>query len=377
MFASRLRNLKPYIPGEQPDDKPYIKLNANENPYPPPESVARAVADAAACRREKLGLYPDPDSSELRRSYAALLNNTGGVLNNPQKLPFEITEDMIYCGNGSDEVLSFVFYAFFDGKNGKEPLIVPEFSYSFYPVYAGFYGIPLRKIPLRTDWSLDVPAMLSAAGTNAAPACAGMIFANPNAPSGRALCTEELRDMLRQFPKDRVFVVDEAYADFSQESALPLLAEFENLLVIRTASKSLSLAGMRLGFAAAQSPLIRALTTVKNSVNHFPVDFLAKTAGTAACAEIDYYVRITRKITETRERFCGFLRERGWQYVPSAANFVLVRKIDAAGLAVYEALKKRGVLVRYFDTAGLRDYVRVTIGSDEQMDFLMEEIARL
>ena len=363
MIASRVQNLQPYQPGEQPRDREYVKLNANENPYPPAPAVVEAVCAQAREKPLSLALYADPDSGELRAAIAAHLNKTGGVLANCAPLARPLGPDMVFCGNGSDEVLSLVFYAFFDGCR---PLIQPEHTYSFYPVYAGYYNIPLKKIPLQKDLSLDIAAMVRAANRTES----SVILANPNAPSSLAVSLEELRAFLQRLPQKRVHVVDEAYADFGCESALGLLNEFPNLVVVRTFSKSLSLAGMRLGYAVASPELIRTLHRVKDSFNHFPVDALAQKAGVAACESIDYYQRNTEEIVAQRDDFIAFLRNHGWDVLDSAANFVFAKKAGVDGRQVYQRLKEAGILVRRFDTAGIEDYLRITIGSPRQMELL-------
>ena len=360
MIAQRVQNLKPYQPGEQPKDREYIKLNANENPYTPAPAVVEAVCRHAQEASQTLALYADPDSNQLRAAIAAHLNQTGGVLANCRPLSQSISADMVFCGNGSDEVLSFVFYAFFDSSS---PLIQPEHTYSFYPVYAGYYDIPLKKIPLNQDFSLDVEAMIQAAVENDS----SLILANPNAPSSLALSLQQLRDLLSRLPKNRVHVVDEAYADFGSESALSLLAEFPNLVVVRTFSKSLSLAGMRLGYAVASPELIQVLHRVKDSFNHFPVDVLAQKAGVAACQSISYYEDCTKKIVEQRDDFIAFLRNLGWQVLDSSTNFIFTTKPGVSGRQVYQTLKEAGILVRRFDTPGIEDYLRITVGTAQQM----------
>lgn len=376
MVSNRMENLHPYVPGEQPKDRQYIKLNANENPYPPSPRVIDAVCGAVRAHPEKLGLYPDPDSSSLKAAIAGMLNRTGGVLCRADvdengnvspaaqdRIPFEVTPDMIYCGNGSDEVLSFVFYAFF---GSDRELVVPEHTYSFYPVYAGFYQIPLDRVPLKSDWTLDVERMIG----DATARDSGTIFANPNAPTGIALSRAEIRDMIRRAPKDRVFVVDEAYVDFGGESSIPLLAEFDNLVIVRTFSKSLCGAGQRLGFIVSSPKLVNYVTTVKNSLNHFPIDFVAQTAGIAACEDAAYYVGCAKKVVSVRESFSAFLRERGWEVIGSRTNFVFVRKNGVRGEKTYRAIKERGILVRHFSTPGIEDFLRITIGTAAQMEEL-------
>lgn len=363
MIATRVQNLKPYQPGEQPKDRDYIKLNANENPYAPAPAVIDAICSHAKDNPMALTLYADPDSNELRSAIAAHLNETGGVLANCKPLSQPIGLDMVFCGNGSDEVLSFVFYAFFDSCR---PLVQPEHTYSFYPVYAGYYDIPLKKIPLQQDFSLDADAMVQAASRTES----SVIFANPNAPSSLAVNLEELRFFLQRLPKNRVHVVDEAYADFGRESALSLLSEFPNLVVVRTFSKSLSLAGMRLGYAIARAELIQTLHQVKDSFNHFPVDALAQKAGVAACKSLGYYQQRTQEIVAQRKDFTAFLRNLGWDVLDSATNFVFTRKPGVDGRQVYQALKEAGILVRRFDTPGIEEYLRITVGTRQQMDKL-------
>lgn len=375
MISNRMKNLHPYVPGEQPKDRVYIKLNANENPYAPSPKVQEAVVDFVKNNPMKLALYPDPDSLELHAAIADMLNKTGGVLCNAvvdgenvkpaekDKIPFTVTPEMIYSGNGSDEVLSFVFYAFFD--SGKK-LVLPEFTYSFYPVYAGFYNIETDVVPMKKDWSLDTDEMLSRARKNGS----GLIFANPNAPSGIGLSRAEVREMLKKADENEIFVVDEAYCDFGGESCIPLLEEFKNLLIVRTFSKSLCGAGMRLGYIVANPELVDYVTTVKNSLNHFPIDAVAQTAGVVACKNPAYYCECAKKVAEERESFQKFLSENGWEYVPSKTNFVLARNPKVSGEQVYQKIKKEGILVRHFSTKGIEDYVRITIGTKEQMDAL-------
>ena len=382
MISERMKNLHPYVPGEQPKDRVYIKLNANENPYPPAPEVIKATGAFVKKNPMKLALYPDPDSLSLRASIADMLNKTGGVLcrasvsgkkcepAQEDKIPFEVTPDMIYAGNGSDEVLSFVFYAFFDSANR---LVLPEFTYSFYPVYAGFYNIPTDVIPLNADWTLDTAEMLSRAKANGS----GIIFANPNAPTGRGLTRDEVRAMIKSADSDKVFVVDEAYCDFGGESCIPLLSEFKNLVIVRTFSKSLCSAGMRLGYIVANPELVNTVTTVKNSLNHFPVDAVAQAAGKAACENPWYYAECARKVACERDDFIRFLSENCWNVIPSQTNFLVAQKPGMSGEEVYQRIKQEGILVRHFSTKGIEDYVRITIGTKKQMNELKRVIGRL
>jgi histidinol-phosphate aminotransferase len=384
MLAKRLESLNPYVPGEQPKDRVYVKLNANENPYPPSPAVSKAITEAVNTRSHLLALYPDPDSTELRQSFAQMLNKTGGVFCNghqylvgEKESDFHITPDMVFCGNGTDEVLSFIFYSFF---GSEAPLVLPEFTYSFYPVYAGFYNIPLKRIPLKSDWSFDINTMMSEVKKDSC----GMIFANPNAPTGIGLSCKNIEKMLQDYPSDKVMVVDEAYVDFGGETVLPLLSKYKNLVVVRTSSKSMSFAGMRLGFAIADPELIKAIKTVKDSFNHFPVDNIACIAGCAACTDPVYYCNTAKSVVTTRDIFVEKIVKAGWTVIPSQTNFVMATLVDKdgtlliSGQEAYQKIKNTGILVRHFSTRGIENYIRISIGTDEQMEQLaavMSEMA--
>ena len=382
LVSERMQGLNPYVPGEQPKDRPYIKLNANENPYPPSKKVIKAVSKFIKKNPEKLGLYPDPDSIELHAEIADMLNKTGGCLcrakvdgknvtpSAEDKIPFTVTKDMIYTGNGSDEVLSFVFYAFF---SSNKKFVMPEHTYSFYPVYAGFYNIPMDRIPLKKDWSLDTEAMLSHASENAG----GIIFANPNAPTGLGLTRAQVREMLSKASKDEIFIVDEAYCDFGGESCIPLLAEFSNLVIVRTFSKSLCGAGMRLGFIISNPDLINTVTTVKNSVNHFPLDAVAQVSGKEACRDIGYYCDCAKRVADARDDFYNFLVKKGFYAIPSQTNFIFAKKEGMAGEDIYKKIKAEGILIRHFKTPGIEDFVRITVGTPQQMAKLKAAFEKL
>lgn len=375
IISNRMKNLHPYVPGEQPKDRVYIKLNANENPYAPSPAVQKAVLNFVQQHPEKMGLYPDPDSTQLHKAIAKMLNETGGVLCRAKvqgnkvtpaeedKIPFEVTENMIYTGNGSDEVLSFVFYAFFDSS---KKFVMPEFTYSFYPVYAGFYNIPMDNVPLKSDWSLDTDEMLKRAENNKG----GIIFANPNAPTGLGLTRDEVRQMLKKASPDEIFIVDEAYVDFGGESCIPLLKEFNNLVIVRTFSKSLCGAGQRLGYIVASEELVNIVTTVKNSVNHFPIDAVSQVSGVAACEDIGYYVDCSKKVAEERDDFYNFLKSQGFYVLESKTNFLFAKKDGMAGNDIYKKIKEKGILIRHFNTPRIEDFVRITIGTHQQMEEL-------
>jgi histidinol-phosphate aminotransferase len=380
--SSRLEKLNPYVPGEQPKDRVYIKLNANENPYEPSKKVSEAVINFVKNEPKKLAVYPDPDSSELHAAVAEMLNKTGGVLcrakingndvePSPQdKIPFTVTPQMIYTGNGSDEVLSFLFYAFFDSS---KKFVMPQHTYSFYPVYAGFYNIPMDLVPLKSDWSLDVDEILKRAQKNKS----GVIFANPNAPTGIGLTRAEVRAMLDKANPDEIFVVDEAYVDFGGESCIPLLADYKNLVIVRTFSKSLCAAGMRLGYIVANPELVNIVTTVKNSVNHFPIDAVAQVAGIAACKDPAYYADCAAKVASERDSFTKFLREKGFFVIDSKTNFIFAKKDGIPGEILYKKVKEEGILIRHFNTKGIEDFVRITVGTPEEMKALRNAIEKI
>jgi len=350
MFADRMKNLTPYTPGEQPQDGGFIKLNTNENPYPPTPLIKDFLTNIETSR---LRLYPDPTSKKLRE-----------VIAEADKLE----PDNVFIGNGSDEVLSFVFFGFFDGNYG--PLLFPEFTYSFYPVYSGFYNIPYKKIPLLHDYSLDIDSYLEGKST-------GIILPNPNAPTGIALPLERIKYMLDNYSSGRLVAIDEAYIAFGGESAASLINDYDNLLVVRTFSKSSSLAGLRLGYALGNKKLISALNTVKDSFNSYPVDFIAGKCGELSISDKAYSNDIISKIITTRENFKREAEAIGWELLPSKANFVFTRKNGLSGEEIYLRLKEKKILVRHFNKDGIRDFVRITIGTDEQMTQLIAAMKEL
>ncbi len=350
MFADRMNQLTPYVPGEQPQDGQYIKLNTNENPYPPTPKILDFLH---TFDHSRLRLYPEPTSLKLRKAIADDNN---------------LKPENVFIGNGSDEVLSFVFFGFFDGING--PLLFPEFTYSFYPVYSGFYSIPYKKVPLKTDFSLDIDSYLKEKST-------GIIVPNPNAPTGVCLTLDEIKYLLNSYPSDRLVCIDEAYIAFGGESASSLIESYSNLLVVRTFSKSSSLAGLRLGYALGTPELITALNTVKDSFNSYPVDLIAQTCGELAVTDSAYSKEIISKIINTREWFTSEIEASGWEVLPSKANFVFARKQGLNGEEVYSKLKEKKILVRYFNKPGIDDFVRITIGTDKDMKILVEALKSL
>lgn len=339
-----MSRLHPYVPGEQPRDQQYIKLNTNENPYPPSPQVIAAINEAVGA---PLRLYPDPQARELCEVIAGACGV--GTRN-------------VFVGNGSDEVLALAFMAFF---SGAAQVNFPDISYSFYPVYCGLFDVPVNTIALEEDFSIDLTRYNGLPG--------GIIFPNPNAPTGRASSLAAIEALLRDNP-DTLIIVDEAYIDFGGESAIGLVGRYPNLLVTQTFSKSRSLAGMRVGYAVGDTGLIEALNRVKDSFNSYPLDRLAQTAAVAAIQDGIYFNNIRRKIIETRERTVEGLTALGFDVVPSQANFVFAThpQCDAAGL--YRQLREAGVLVRYFDKPRINQYLRITIGTDEEMEALLARL---
>lgn len=343
--------LSPYVPGEQPKLQNLVKLNTNEHPYGPSPKVIEAIRAASD---DTLKLYPDPSSDQLRQAIAA----TVGVQAN-----------QVFVGNGSDEVLAHVFLALL--KHDK-PLRFPDITYSFYPVYCGLYGIEYETVPLAADFSINVDDYLPGANGQAG----AIIFPNPNAPTGRALSLADVERIVAANP-DAVVVVDEAYVDFGGESAVGLVARYDNLLVVQTLSKSRSLAGLRVGFAVGSAELIDGLERVKNSFNSYPIDRLASAGAVAALEDTEYFEQTRQAVIETRSRMTAGLEALGFEVLPSAANFVFARHPlnDAAGLAA--DLRERSIIVRHFRHARIDQFLRITVGTDEQVNLLLKALAEV
>ncbi|WP_018903300.1 histidinol-phosphate transaminase [Variovorax paradoxus] len=347
-WSPRIAALEPYVPGEQPRIANLVKLNTNENPYPPSPLAIDAIQQAAANGLER---YPDPTSLALREAVARRHGLQAG---------------QVFAGNGSDEVLAHAFFAFFQQA---EPLLMPDVSYSFYRVYAQLYGIGCELLPVDEGLRIDVDAMAARARSG----CAGLVIANPNAPTSIGLPLARIEQLLAACP-GRVVLVDEAYVDFGGESALPLIGKYPNLLVVQTLSKSRSLAGLRVGFACGQAHLVDALVRVKDSFNSYPLDRLA-TAGAVAALEDEAWFQTTRdKVVDTREGLSLQLEDLGFEVLPSQANFVFARhpKRDAAELAAL--LRERAVLVRHFRQPRIAQYLRISIGTREQCGALVQAL---
>ncbi|MFP4016608.1 MAG: histidinol-phosphate transaminase [Halanaerobiales bacterium] len=350
-WSELTRKLEPYVPGEQPKDRKYIKLNTNESPYPPSPEVLNAIKGAEL---EDLRLYPEPESSDLREKVAEYYN---------------IDKDQIFVGNGSDEVLAFSFMAFFDPG---QPILYPEISYSFYPVYSSLFNIDYHLVKMNEDFSLKLDGFKRNNG--------GVIFANPNAPTGICILLEEVRDILdynMQNNQGSVVIVDEAYIDFGGESAIKLIDEYPNLLVIHTLSKSRALAGMRIGLAFGKKELIDGLNRVKNSFNSYTIDRLAQIAAGKAVEDHEYFQKTRKKIIETRERVADVLRGMGFVVLPSKTNFLFISHIDYYAEELFKALRQEGILVRYFKQERIDNFLRVSIGTEHEMDIFIEKISSI
>lgn len=347
-WSPRIAHLRPYVPGEQPRIAQLIKLNTNENPYPPSPRAVDAIQAAAAHGLER---YPDPGSLALRETLARRHG---------------LRADQVFVGNGSDEVLAHAFFAFFQQA---EPLLMPDVSYSFYKVYAQLYGIACELLPVDERLHIDVDAMAQ----QAAQGCAGLVIANPNAPTGIGLPLAQIERLLRACPR-RVVLVDEAYVDFGGQSALPLIDHHPNLLVVQTLSKSRSLAGLRVGFACGQPSLIDALVRVKDSFNSYPLDRLATAGAVAALEDEAWFTRTRDQVVDARAALSRQLEGLGFEVLPSQANFVFARhpQRDAADLAA--RLRERAVLVRHFNQPRIAQYLRISIGTHEQCNALVRAL---
>ncbi|MEW5770459.1 MAG: histidinol-phosphate transaminase [Pseudomonadota bacterium] len=348
-WSAVVHGLTPYVPGEQPKLPDLIKLNTNENPYPPSPRVLAAVQAEVG---EALRLYPDPNADRLKAAIAA---------------HFGVTPRQVFVGNGSDEVLG---HAFLGLLKHDAPLLFPDVTYSFYPVYCGLYGIEGRTVPLNDTFEIVVDDYL------AAPACGAIIFPNPNAPTGRLLPLAEIERLLAGRP-DVPVVVDEAYIDFGGESAIALVDRHPNLLVVQTLSKSRSLAGLRVGFAVGHPDLIEALERVKNSFNSYPLDRLAIAGGVAAMEDTEHFERTRQAVIASRERLAAELTGLGFEVLPSGANFVFARHPgrDAGELAA--ALRARSIIVRHFRQPRIEQFLRITIGTDAQCDALVAALQEI
>jgi len=346
-WSSMVKRTDPYVPGEQVEQKDIVKLNTNENPYPPSPKVIAAIQQEMG---RNLQLYPSPTATELRETIG---------------LQYGLTAEEVFVGNGSDEVLAFSFMAFFEpGKRIR----FPDVTYSFYPVYAKLFDIPYEEVPLNKDFTLPVDNFFQSEG--------GVILPNPNAPTSIYAELEQIEEIVKKNP-DQVVIIDEAYIDFAAKSATELIRKYDNVLVVQTTSKSRSLAGLRVGFAMGAPSLIDALIRIKDSFNSYTLDRLALVGAKAAFEDKDYFMETVNKIIATREKMKVQLQQLDFNVLPSQANFVFATHKKVSAEFLYNELKKENVLVRYFNKPGIDNYLRITIGTEMQMEQLVERLRKV
>lgn len=343
-WNEKVREIEPYVPGEQPKDKKYIKLNTNENPYPPSSDVLEAMKNAV---NGDLKLYPDPTCSDLISEIANY---------------YKLNNDQIFIGNGSDEILAFSFMTFFS-KDRK--ILFPDISYTFYKVYAELFNLDYELVKLDDNFDIPLEELKKQNG--------GVIIPNPNAPTGKYIDIEYLRSLV-EANKECVVIIDEAYIDFGGQSMVKFVNEYDNLLVIQTLSKSRSLAGLRVGFALGHKDLIEGLNRIKNSINSYTIDRVALVGAKAAMKDDKYFEEITKKIVNTREKVVKELERQDFKVLESKSNFVFASHNKVSGKYLYETLKDHGVLVRYFNKDRIDNFLRITIGTDEEMNILIEKL---
>lgn len=349
-WEKNIRRVVPYVPGEQPALEKLIKLNTNENPYPPSPRVLEALARIDG---EKLRKYPDPASLNLTRALAER---------------YEVEKDQVFVGVGSDDVLGMAFMTFF---NSNKPILFPDISYSFYPVWADLLRIPYETRELDENFFIRKEDYLTENG--------GIVFPNPNAPTGLLMPISEVEEITAANP-DSVVIVDEAYIDFGGRSAVPLIDRYDNLLVVQTFSKSRSMAGMRIGFALGQAPLIKAMSDVKYSYNSYTMNLPSQVAGVKALEDEGYFRETVRKVIKTREKAKGRLSGLGFTFPDSKANFIFAKHKERPAEEIFQALKERQIFVRHFNQPRIHDYLRITMGTEQEMEilfvFLKEYLSR-
>jgi histidinol-phosphate aminotransferase len=346
-WNNRTKNLSPYVPGEQPKDRKFIKLNTNENPYPPSPKVIEAVQKAV---NDSLRLYPDPECTIFREAIAAHCR---------------VRTEQVFAGNGSDEILAFAFAAFFESSGAAKPILFPDITYSFYPVYARFWDIPYRTIPLNDHFFINTAEYKIPSG--------GIVFPNPNAPTGMTMPLGDVLSLAEYLEKNKnVFILDEAYTGFGADSAVPHIGDHPNLLTVHTLSKSGSLAGLRAGFAVGNEELIEGLRRVRDSFNSYTIDRLALVGAAAALSDAAYYNEINSRVVRTRDRVTEALRIMGFTVLPSAANFIFIKALNVNGTDFFSALREKGILVRHFNKERISDFLRVSMGTDSDMDIFLD-----
>ncbi len=344
-FAERFQHMEAYVPGEQPKDMEYIKLNTNESPYPPAPSVLEAITPQ---QLELLRLYPDPTCAALRTKLAGLCG---------------CDAENIFVTNGSDDALNFIFMAY-----GSKGAVFPDITYGFYKVFGELNGVPCREIPLRQDFTIDPDQYM---GQNRL-----ILIANPNAPTGMSMEMAAIEGIIKSNP-DSIVAIDEAYVDYGGRSCAPLVARYDNLLVVRTYSKSRNMAGGRLGYVIGNAGLIQDLEKLKYSTNPYCINRLTMVLAEATVDADQYYTECCAKVIRTREWTARTLTELGFNVLPSDANFIFAKSPEIGGRELYMALKARGILVRHFGNPRITDYVRISIGTPQQMDRFMETVRKI
>ena len=352
-WSDIVHRLTPYVPGEQPRVGRLIKLNTNECPYgPSPQVIAAIQAEI----NDDLRLYPDPEADRLRVAIADYFNKTEQT---------KLNTDNVFVGNGSDEVLAHTFHGLL---RHSAPVLFPDISYSFYPVYCQLYDIAFQRIPLRDDFSI---AVADYGQTNG-----GIVIANPNAPTGMLTKLDHIRTLLNG-NRDSVVVIDEAYIDFGGATAAGLIAHHDNLLVVQTLSKSRSLAGLRVGFALGHPDLIAALNRIKNSFNSYPLGRMVISGAVAAMADTDYFASIQQKVIQSRQQLSQALEALGFRVLPSAANFIFLEHADKEAATIARELRQHNVLVRHFDSPRISNFLRISIGTDTQCQALVAALQKI
>ena len=350
-WSETVKNLTPYVPGEQPKLSQLIKLNTNESPYGP---SPKAIAAIAGANNDSLRLYPDPNSDSLKQAIAS---------------NYQVKTNQVFVGNGSDEVLA---HAFLGLLKHEAPILFPDITYSFYPVYCNLYQVPFQNIPLTEDFSIEIDDYLSFnQGKNG-----GIIFPNPNAPTGKALTKAQIEKLL-QGNKDSVVVIDEAYVDFGTESAVSLVDQSANLLVVHTLSKSRALAGLRVGYAIGHPDLIEALERVKNSFNSYPIDKLAMAGAVASIEDKAYLQKISTAVIDTRKNLVADLDKLGFVTVPSAANFVFTKHPQKDAAEIAARLREKHIIVRHFKLPRIDQHLRITIGTNQECKALVQALKEI
>lgn len=337
-LSNRARDIEPYVPGEQPKDKKYIKLNTNENPYPPSPKVLEAINSVTD---GDLRLYPDPNCDAIKDAVAKY---------------YKLDSNQVFVGNGSDEVLALCFMAFF---NPGETIEFPDITYSFYPVYSDCFEVNYKTVALDEKFEIPMDAF--------SKECRGILIPNPNAPTGKAIGLSAIEDLLKVH-SDKVVIIDEAYVDFGCDTAIPLIEKYPNLLVVQTLSKSRSLAGIRVGYAMGQAHLVDGLERIKNSFNSYTIDRLGLAGAVESIKDETYFEETRQKIIRTREKTVAELKKMNFECVESKANFIFIHSRDEKAEVLFKTLKEQGVLVRYFNKPRISEYLRVTIGTDEEME---------